>query len=329
MSPSSRNLLFVCGTPRSGTTAMHALLTGDDRIAIGHERYGSYLGPEFNEGLFTRERFFNFVSDPRDANREKASYLEVVGRNFDTATYIGDKIPLLYLAHSRVSAVFPNAKYVVILRNIVDICNSYKTRKENPNDNWTMDIDEAILHWNQLLDFLVAEKNDPQIHVVMYEDFFTEITGYKKLYEFLGFDFDASCEVRYYDLLEKTRRLEDRRTLLLTDAQKLMIFKSANMGLYQTLLLGRETSAPRVGAPPMRAKPKGDATLDRQDVIAAARIFLGDQELPDATIESLIGASGEEALNYFMQSKAFQDNDFNARLVVGMAKEIRTRVKTV
>jgi hypothetical protein len=58
MSPSSRNLLFVCGTPRSGTTAMQALLAGDDRIALGMERYGSYLGADFNEGLFTKERFF-------------------------------------------------------------------------------------------------------------------------------------------------------------------------------------------------------------------------------------------------------------------------------
>ena len=74
---------------------------------------------------------------------------------------------------------------------------------------------------------------------------------------------------------------------------------------------------------------KSDPKLNRQDVIAAARIFLGEQELADATIESLVGATGEEALNYFMKSQAFQDNDFNARLVVGMAKEIRTRVKTV
>ena len=329
MSPSSRNLLFVCGTPRSGTTAMHALLAGDDRIALGMERYGSYLGADFNEGLFTKERFFDFDTDPRDANRKNAAYLETAKRNFDSATYIGDKIPLLYLAHSRVSAVFPDAKYVVILRNIVDICNSYKTRKENPNDNWTMDIDEAITHWNQLLDFLTAEKGDPQIHVVMYEDFFSDISGYKKLYEFLGFEFDASCEARYFDLLEKTRRLEDRRTLLLNDAQKLMIFKTANMGLYQTLL-GRDVVVASAKSPAARPAPKGgDATLDRQDVIAAARIFLGEQELTDATIESLVGATGEEALNYFMKSQAFQDNDFNARLVVGMAKEIRTRVKTV
>jgi len=328
MSPSSRNLLFVCGTPRSGTTAMQALLAGDDRIALGMERYGSYLGNDFNEGLFTKERFFDFDSDPRDANRKNAAYLEAANRNFDTATYIGDKIPLLYRAHSRVSAVFPDAKYIVILRNIVDICNSYRTRKENPNDNWTMDIDEAISHWNQLLDFLTAEKDDPQIHVVMYEDFFSEITGYKKLYEFLGFEFDTSCEARYYDLLEKTKRLEDRRTLLLNDTQKLMIFKTANMGLYQTLL-GHNTLLPLAKPIAVRAKPKGDATLDRQDVVAAARIFLGDQELTDATIESLVGATGEEALNYFMKSQAFQDNDFNARLVVGMAKEIRTRVKTV
>jgi hypothetical protein len=101
------------------------------------------------------------------------------------------------------------------------------------------------------------------------------------------------------------------------------------MGLYQTLL-GRDDVVASVKTPIVRPVPKGgDATLDRQDVIAAARIFLGEQELADATIESLVGATGEEALNYFMKSQAFQDNDFNARLVVGMAKEIRTRVKTV
>jgi hypothetical protein len=271
---------------------MHALLAGDDRIALGMERYGSYLGADFNEGLFTKERFFDFDSDPRDANRKNASYLEAARRNFDTATYIGDKIPLLYLAHSRVSAVFPNAKYVVILRNIVDICNSYKTRKDNPNDSWTMDIEDAISHWNQLLDFLVSENGDPQIHIVMYEDFFTDISGYKKLYEFLGFDFDAKCENRYYELLEKTKRLEERRNLLLSDAQKLLIFKSANLSLYQTLL-GRDVSEPFAKTTPPSPKAKSDATLNHEDVVAAARIFWGKEEVPDDVINTLLGSSGE------------------------------------
>ncbi len=38
---SNHKILFVCGAPRSGTTAMHALLTEDPRIVMGMERYGA------------------------------------------------------------------------------------------------------------------------------------------------------------------------------------------------------------------------------------------------------------------------------------------------
>jgi len=328
MSPSSRNLLFVCGTPRSGTTGMQALLTGDERIALGMERYGAYLGNDFYEGLFTKERFFDFETDERDKNRKSSA--EAVRHKFDDATFIGDKIPLMYLSHSRVSAVFPNAKHVVMLRNILDICNSYKTRKEDPEDDWELDVGQAVTHWNQLLDFIVSEAKDPNIHVVVYEDFLTDIIHYKNVYKFLGLEFDESCEIRYAAMLSKTKRLEDKRNLLLTDSEKLAIFKSANLGTYQNIILGKTEPSPTYSSEkPKEIIGKSDPKLNRQDVIAAARIFLGEQELADATIESLVGATGEEALNYFMKSQAFQDNDFNARLVVGMAKEIRTRVKTV
>lgn len=319
MKPSLRNLLFVCGAPRSGTTAMHSLLTGDERIVLGMERYGAYLGSDFGEGLFNKERFFEFDKDPRDKTRGAANYLIAAARNFDAATYIGDKIPLLYLAHQRVSGVFPNARYIVILRNIFDICNSYKSRKENPKDDWSLDIDDAVQHWNQLLAFISSKKNDPQIHVVLYEDFFTDSAGYKKLYQFLGFDFDEHCEARYINLLEKTKKLEDRRAALISDVQKLGIFKTANLGMYQSLL-EHYSAAPALTPQPVANIAKAGPVMNVQDVMSAQRIFLGNRTLTDSEINAMVGLTGQDALSYFLQSKEFQEDSFNGRLIVEMAK---------
>lgn len=300
---------------------MHSLLTGDERIVLGMERYGAYLGEDFGEGLFSKERFFDFSTDPRDAKRSTANYLLAAERNFDAARYIGDKIPLLYLAYQRVNGVFPAARYIVMLRNIFDICNSYKSRKENPNDDWKLDIDDAVRHWNQLLAFIDAKKNDPQVHVVLYEDFFTESAGYKKLYQFLGFDFNESCEARYTSLLEKTKKLEDKRAALISDVQKLGIFKTANIGLYQLLLEHYSgTSAPK--PKPAETVAKAGPVLDLQDLVSAQRIFLGNKTLAESEVNALVGMTGQDALRYFLQSKDFQEDSFNGKLVVEMAKAL-------
>ena len=60
----TRSFLFVCGFPRSGTTALWRLLNSDKRLALGVERFGTkfssreFLTPE----LFETERFFDAQS---------------------------------------------------------------------------------------------------------------------------------------------------------------------------------------------------------------------------------------------------------------------------
>jgi hypothetical protein len=300
---------------------MHSLLTGDERIALGMERYGSYLGADFSAGLFTKERFFNFDTDPRDKNRKSAKYLEAVENKFDTATYIGDKIPLLYLAHETVSQIFPHAKYIVILRNIFDICNSYKERKQNPNDNWALDVVDAVRHWNQLLKFLNEKKNDPQIHSILYEDFFTDVVEYRNLYKFLELDFDDACEERYVALIAKTKVLEDRRNTLLDDRQKLFIFKNADIENYKSILTG-DLQEHGLRPPSPSSDSASPSVIQLQDVLSAARIFFGEAELSGSEVGYLVGCNSTEILKFFLKSKKFQDNNFNRELILKMTKAL-------
>jgi hypothetical protein len=315
--------LFVCGAPRSGTTAMQALLTADKRIVLGMERYGSYLNDEFGPQLFTKERFFDFELDPRDWKRSRPYYEEVAQVHFDAADYIGDKIPLLYLEFDRVTKVYPEAKFVVLLRNIIDICNSYQNRKDDPNDNWSLDVNDAVTHWNQLLDFIKLHAGDPRIKLVIYEDFYADIQQYEDLYSFLGLGFDDELRQAYQDILEKTDRLEQRRKTALSDAQKLFIYKKANFSLYQSILNKdiANSVAPKQEVKPA-AKGREPMSLDEPDLLAAIRIFMGRMDVTKADVDEFTSLDGTQVLAKIFASAEFQENAFNCELITSLAKQI-------
>lgn len=330
-----QQMLFVCGAPRSGTTAMQALLTADKRIVMGMERYGSYLNDEFGAQLFTKQRFFDFETDPRDRKRSRPYYEEVAKPNFEAATYIGDKIPLMYLEFDRVTKVFPEAKFVVMLRNILDICNSYQNRKDDPNDDWSLTVDDAVRHWNQLLEFLKSHATDPRVKLVVYEDFYSDIKSYQELYEFLDLSFDEPLNQAYQDILGKTERLEQRRKSALTDLQKIAIFKTANFALYQAILnpaaaTSASTAHPSQQDSPATSKPalKGrePMALEAPDLLSAYRLLLGRTDISPQESEALAGLNGQQVLAKLFASAEFQANAFNRELITSLAKQIRDQI---
>jgi len=319
--------LFVCGAPRSGSTAMQALLTADKRIVLGMERYGAYLNNEFGPQLFTKQRFFDFETDPRDWKLSLPYYDEVAASHFDAAEYIGDKIPLLYLEFDRVTKVYPEAKFVVLLRNIIDICNSYQNRKDDPADNWSLDVNDAVRHWNQLLDFLQLHAADPRIKWVVYEDFFTDIQRYEDVYSFLGLGFEDALRQEYQNILDKTDRRLQRSQTALSDAQKLFIYKNANFSLYQSIL---NQEMARAVAPKQEAKPVAKSqeplSLDEPDLLAAFRIFMGRVDVTKAEIEQYSSLDGSQVLSKIFSSSEFQENAFNRELIANLAQQIRDQL---
>ena len=228
-----RKILFVCGTPRSGTTGFWRLLIQDPRIVLGMERHGSRLRREaFNAELYSKSQFFDFNTYPNLA-RLASSYYEREARDrFDSAEYVGDKLPLIYQSYKLATAVFPSAKFVVLLRNIFDICESYQARLEDSADNWKFTVMDAVKHWNSLLDFLAQRGGHSRVKVLVYEQFLSDMQAYEDLYRFLGLAIDARFEARYAKLVEDAERLTRRRSALVTDGQKYEVLRTANLDLY-------------------------------------------------------------------------------------------------
>jgi len=229
-------MLFVCGAPRSGTSAMHQILTQDRRLVLGFERFGSYLNEEFGPHLYTKSRFFDFEVDPRDHGRDRPYYRDVASPGFESALYLGDKIPLLYLAYQQVHSVFPQAKYIVLLRNIFDIANSYEARRRNERDAWTFGVPHAVEHWNTLVSFLAIQQTNPRILMVLYEEFFGGTRGLQRIYDFLELDPPSDIEALHRGMVAETARRAERRSSMLTEEDKLHIMRGAKFGLYQMLL---------------------------------------------------------------------------------------------
>ena len=139
-SNSARGPLFVVGVWRSGTSLLYALLNKHPQIALMYEGDLHLLWPLFwmpgvRSRWPARWDFFNSAlkrhqidshSIPTGLTNVKAAseaiYLEYArGRK---ATIWGEKSPNYFDSLTRIARAFPNARFIVILRDPGDICRS-------------------------------------------------------------------------------------------------------------------------------------------------------------------------------------------------------------
>jgi hypothetical protein len=226
-------MLFVCGAPRSGTTGLWRLLVQDSRIVLGMERHGSRLRREsFHPELYSKRHFFDFETYPNVARLADPYYDTAAREHFDSARLVGDKLPLVYQSYKLATGVFPSARFVVLLRNIFDICESYQARLDDTSDNWKFTVTDAVAHWNSLLDFLSERGSEQRVKVIIYEQFLSDVQVYRDLYRFLGLSKDGGFAERYEHMLQDAKRLMQRRAALVSDGQKLEVLRTAKLGLY-------------------------------------------------------------------------------------------------
>ena len=156
----SRRHLFVCGTARSGTTALARLLNAHPKIALGIERYKNILlskpDPSFNYAdLFTKDRFLSI--EPGDSNVNFAkSYttdMDRARKKFDDAIYVGDKVPGLYKRLDFLHHEYPNCVVIYIVRDPLYVATSWQARASDDADTWDarQGYVEAIEEWNRSL----------------------------------------------------------------------------------------------------------------------------------------------------------------------------------
>ena len=176
----NRKYLFVCGPPRSGTSALVRCLNLHPEIVVGQERYKYRLfarqHPTFDyRGLFAKERFFCF--DPDDSNIDLTApfYVDAAAK-YDTAEYVGDKVPRLYRSIPFLLRTFSPCRVVYIAREPISVAASWQRRADDPKDSWppTIGYEQAIHEWNHAMAAICEfkERTTDEITVVRYAELF-------------------------------------------------------------------------------------------------------------------------------------------------------------
>ena len=239
-----RNYMFICGCPRSGTTALHELVSHAPEVACGIERYHRRLlrDDALRKEHFEKERFFQaveddtFYLDPLNCKFEEF-YRELMER-YDQARLFGDKIPTLFRRYDSIHREFGRPKLIFIYRNVFDVCLSYNQRLMNPEDNWSVQPEQGIKDWNQsLMTTFRALEAGADLLTVSYEELFVSKSEdlVERIFHFLG--------VPVPDSIMQTgvmsRRVEtfgpQADSHPLTPEQKLLISMTANTGALKRL----------------------------------------------------------------------------------------------
>ena len=151
--------LFVFGCPRSGTTALGAILNAHPLICLGIERYRHIamgaLVREFLPSLFTPERFCQM--DEQEPKRAANQFLLKKFESGRPLAFIGDKIPRLYARLDVLEREFPEASIIYIFRDPLEVAHSWQKRADNPQDSWpsTNGRVAAIAEWTKSIDAMV------------------------------------------------------------------------------------------------------------------------------------------------------------------------------
>jgi len=197
-----RNVLFLAGQGRSGTTALMEVLSSHPDIALGAERFKGLWAPAsigaLTPDLFDRERFFDFSDGltnltPDHPDPQWRRHYERMAEKWDTATYVGDKMTQVQIR--RLWETFPAARFVCIVRDIAEVAHSWNQRAHNPADgNWpeVADAQLAVKRWNAMLGKIrrARQQRPDQVVVVEYASFFGDRSAapLRGVLDFLGLE---------------------------------------------------------------------------------------------------------------------------------------------
>lgn len=112
--------------------------------------------------LFSKERYFTYQADDTnvDFNTAHREETEAARRKFDTALYVGDKVPQLYRRLEHVGSAFPNCYVIFIIRDPVNVAASWQRRAEENKDPWPQrnGYQQAVIEWNESVRFAMRAR---------------------------------------------------------------------------------------------------------------------------------------------------------------------------
>ncbi len=209
----SKNLdpVFLIGFPRSGTTLLDTILRTHNSIEVLEEKpIVDKLLKEIEKNMNCNFSNLEKISELelkklQDLyNDERQNYLK-----YDERKIYVDKFPLNIVYLAEINKIFPNAKYILALRNPRDSVLSCFMQSFTPNDAMSnmLSINDASNLYDRTMElFKLYEKNlDLKIHVVKYENVVNNFEStIKNLLNFLEIEWTDNLS-EFYKTAENKR----------------------------------------------------------------------------------------------------------------------------
>ena len=248
----TRNYLFVCGCPRSGTTALMRLLNAHSGIVLGVERYKKYAKKEnlkyLTKDVFESEYFFDIKPQQTNLNsshkaweREWKKLYQDMEPKFNQSTLlVGDKYPHYFLFYKEINKKFDHPKWIFMIRDVYQVALSYNARASNSKDKWSKERNytAAVFDWNDSIrrtwDFL--ELGAKNIFLCEYSKIFSYDVKYlEAMLDFLEVGSDRRIEDFYGKMTKDWKtRLSKRKTL--ESEQEEYVRRNSDWATYDTLM---------------------------------------------------------------------------------------------
>ncbi|MDA9949630.1 tetratricopeptide repeat protein [Paracoccaceae bacterium] len=193
--------VFLVGFPRSGTTLMDTILRAHSRIEVVEEQPNVFAAKQFVQ-KHVSSSYTNLPLPTEIVLEATKRYQNEFRKHIMSCdkdkTYI-DKLPLNLLWVGLINQLFPQAKFILVLRHPLDSILScwMQNFKLNPAMANMVDLDRIVEFYCQSMETFEICKNDYNlnVHSVKYEELINDVTGETTtLLNFLGLDWEGHME---------------------------------------------------------------------------------------------------------------------------------------
>ena len=174
----NKNLLFVCGLGRSGTTAMGDMLSISHQVEMYKELFSCYRVDGYKAKDFSQASILSALSKNPFRKKDRL----IFQKRHLTAKFVGDKRPgFQYCIESTYDNFLPGqVSTIFIVRDLFSVCKSSHKRSIKPGDPWPLGkgIEFVILQYNataRQVNYLYSHRRDvfESIVFVWYTTVFT------------------------------------------------------------------------------------------------------------------------------------------------------------
>ena len=221
-----RGPFFLLGFPRSGTTLLDTILRSHDGIEVIEEKpildkFIDTLKSEINNDFSKLEKM-----DEKFFNKMRKTYFEERNKyiKFDKNKIYIDKLPLNIIFIGEIYRFFPNAKFIIALRNPYDVTLSCFMQQFTPNDAMMnfISLNDAVQLYDLVMTLYLKYKRlfNSNIYEIKYENVVTNFD--KSIKDLLNF-----LDIEWQDKMKKFYETASKRGIISTPS-----FNQVNKKLY-------------------------------------------------------------------------------------------------